>query len=109
MKILKKIIISLFILLLLLAILIISRPYLFCIEVGREIPIYFFDIEFKKCCKGLVPKIDARPVSIKTENIGILGPCSIPMCKCNICLKCGDSICDDFENECNCPEDCKDK
>jgi|AACY02.16.fsa_nt_gi hypothetical protein len=35
------------------------------------------------------------------------GECGgVPMCKCFICLKCGDGICGPGENYCNCNRDC---
>ena len=52
-----------------------------------------------KCCEGLV-RIDACSL-MKTEDKCVcfdhIGPCS----------NCGNNICEDWENVCNCPADCK--
>jgi hypothetical protein len=54
--------------------------------------------DFRKACeKGLVA-IEAA----KNNN----GSCSIPLCPCLVCTKCGDGICGSGENKCNCKNDC---
>lgn len=66
-----------------------------CLGAGEK----FFDFDTKgKCCEGLVPVSDCIP-----SGAG----CACPDCPCYICLPCGDGICEEFENECNCPQDCK--
>ncbi|MBU2635217.1 hypothetical protein KJ841_01935 [Patescibacteria group bacterium] len=103
MKSFRKILIIIFVaLIIVLAILFILRSF-FCVKEGQEFsPDPFPDI-FKKvrCCWGLTPKIAA----IAEDD----GSCSYPLCNCYICIKCGDNICGNYENKCNCPADCKNK
>ena len=48
------------------------------------------------CCDGLVEIPPAYP----------LGNVCVLMFGFDLCSACGDGICDDWENSCNCPEDC---
>ncbi len=52
----------------------------------------------RECCPGLVPKQDVR---MKSD-----GSCAI-LETWGVCLPCGNGACDQSENICNCPEDCK--
>jgi len=47
------------------------------------------------CCRGL------NPVSLAVESSD--GACAFAKCG-TICLPCGNGVCDDRENSCNCPE-----
>ena len=49
------------------------------------------------CCEGLT----AVPAATPTE-----GGCASPRCPCYVCVACGDGVCGEGENECNCAEDC---
>ncbi len=51
----------------------------------------------RECCPGLVSKQDVR---MKSD-----GSCAV-METWAVCLPCGNGICDQSENICNCPEDC---
>ena len=55
-----------------------------------------FDKE-NRCAEGLRP-IAASVVSGSS--------CAYPKCPCHVCTKCGDSICGEGENFCNCESDC---
>ena len=51
------------------------------------------------CCDGLITK--------RSDALALDGTC-IPITDLNICLECGDGVCDlDYENKCNCNEDCE--
>ncbi|MFC1611481.1 hypothetical protein ACFL6C_11015, partial [Myxococcota bacterium] len=52
-----------------------------------------------KCCPGLVAVPDHFP-----DN----GYCIGPNCPCHVCTPCGtdQGLCGDYENRCNCPQDC---
>jgi len=52
------------------------------------------------CCEGLI-KV---PMAFEDED----GRCVAATCG-SICRPCGNGICDDNENRCNCPEDCQEK
>jgi hypothetical protein len=51
-----------------------------------------------KCCAKLVPIKVAFP-----EGEG----CTQPNCPCFVCTKCGNGLCGEGENWCNCPNDCE--
>lgn len=54
---------------------------------------------FKNMCeKGLTPISD---------SVVLKDSCGFPMCKCYVCTKCGDGVCGEGENSCNCKKDCK--
>ena len=58
--------------------------------------------EFKQCCSGL------------EEIVGVEGPTSDLNCEellnmegfSSICSDCGNNVCEEWENICNCPADC---
>lgn len=53
--------------------------------------------ERKKCCPGL-----KSAVNYNIQN----GNCD-PLMDVKICINCSDGTCNEGENKCNCPEDCK--
>ena len=52
----------------------------------------------KKCCEGLVKIPDLVEEDGKCFQIPDTG---------TICSDCGNNICEEWENQCNCPSDCK--
>jgi len=50
------------------------------------------------CCDGLARVPNLVPGPDGCEGSGHMG--------ISVCLLCGDGVCDDLENACNCPEDC---
>jgi len=56
------------------------------------------------CCKGFVKRCGIEFFDGSCDMEGSFSIDSIP-----ICLPCGNGICNQFENRCNCPEDCKEK
>lgn len=54
------------------------------------------------CCKGLVKRCGFDYMDGKCNMGGENTPYRFP-----ICIPCGDGVCTNFENHCNCPEDCK--
>jgi hypothetical protein len=120
----KKIIISIITIILIVLIgLYISMRYgsqgsLFCSEAGH--PHFHYtsangpDYKYSRylnneCCEGLVSistglRYDSH-VSYADEN-----GC-VQLCGGNgsVCSDCGNNICEDWENKCNCPNDCSDK
>ncbi|MEK6961084.1 MAG: DUF333 domain-containing protein [Nanoarchaeota archaeon] len=51
------------------------------------------------CCKGLVPITDKSP--------GEKGECAMLVGGSQVCAACGNGVCENGENRCNCPRDCK--
>jgi len=60
---------------------------------------YGCTLEFLPCCNGL------KEVPLAFEENG---QCIAASCG-SICRPCGNGICDENENKCNCPEDCEEK
>ncbi len=54
------------------------------------------------CCKGLVKRCGFDYLDGKCNMQGKGTVYRFP-----ICIPCGDGVCTNFENHCNCPEDCK--
>jgi len=54
-----------------------------------------------ECCKGLVKKCGFDYFDGTCNMTGKNSPYNLP-----ICIPCGDGKCTNFENHCNCPEDC---
>ena len=55
----------------------------------------------KSCCEGFIKRCGIEFFDGTCDMIGAKSTSSIPMC-----LPCGNGICNQFENRCNCPEDC---
>jgi len=53
------------------------------------------------CCPGLVRRCGVAFLDMTCDMFGDDSPYHLP-----ICIPCGDGICGNFENVCNCPEDC---
>lgn len=76
-----------------------------CLKAGRRagggIPLSSGESEiYKPCCEGLI--------SI-SEDILQKGTCRIVDDSGWICSDCGNNTCEEWENSCNCPEDCEEK
>ena len=54
-----------------------------------------------KCCPGLVQRCGIEFIDGNCDMEGRNSVYDLP-----ICIPCGNKICDQFENRCNCPEDC---
>jgi hypothetical protein len=62
----------------------------------------FTDFEGKQtCCAGLTKADDCIPDVVNGEV-----SCACPDCPCFVCVDCGDGVCGQAENSCNCPDDC---
>ena len=72
----------------------------FCTIAGGSVSEYSFGkyIGPKKCCEGL---IIIEELWEKNGDCGKLPDAGI------ICSDCGNSICEEWENLCNCPADCQ--
>ncbi len=55
-----------------------------------------------ECCKGLIKRCGFDYLDGKCNMQGKNTPYKFP-----VCIPCGDGVCTNFENHCNCPEDCK--
>lgn len=53
------------------------------------------------CCRGLTQRCGIEFIDATCDMEGENSVYSLP-----ICIPCGDGICGNFENRCNCPEDC---
>jgi hypothetical protein len=53
------------------------------------------------CCEGMVQRCGIEFFDRTCDMVGHMSIYSVP-----ICLPCGNGICNQFENHCNCPEDC---
>ena len=53
------------------------------------------------CCPGLVKRCGIEFFDGSCDSEGKFSSQAVP-----ICIPCGDGICNQFENRCNCPEDC---
>jgi len=71
-----------------------------CVQSGKSADEYSFGkyIGPKKCCEGL-EKIPAKDY----ED----GKCYVLFDVGTVCSECGNDICEEWENPCNCPKDCK--
>lgn len=54
-----------------------------------------------ECCEGLVKRCGEKFMDGGCDMEGTNTAYSVP-----ICIPCGDHICSQFENSCNCPQDC---
>jgi len=54
-----------------------------------------------KCCEGFIKKCGVEYLDKTCEMSPINSSYSVAMC-----LPCGNGVCNQFENRCNCPEDC---
>lgn len=54
------------------------------------------------CCEGLVKRCGLEFLDTSCDMEGEFSIYSVP-----VCVPCGDGVCTNFENRCNCPEDCK--
>ena len=55
-----------------------------------------------KCCQGLVKRCGVEFFDKTCDMVGKNSIYSIP-----ICIPCGNGTCNQFEDQCNCPEDCR--
>lgn len=55
----------------------------------------------KECCEGLVKRCGVEFLDGTCDMIGKYSISNAPLC-----IPCGNGICNQFENRCNCPEDC---
>lgn len=55
-----------------------------------------------ECCLGLIKRCGFDYLDGKCNMVGKGTAYQFP-----ICIPCGDGVCTNFENHCNCPEDCK--
>lgn len=55
-----------------------------------------------ECCAGLVKRCGEKFLDGTCDMIGANTLYSVP-----ICIPCGNGFCNQFEDSCNCPEDCK--
>ena len=55
-----------------------------------------------ECCEGLVRRCGVEFIDGTCDMEGKESMYNLP-----ICIPCGDGICTNFENPCNCPEDCE--
>jgi hypothetical protein len=69
-----------------------------CIEQGQVLQAADVDL---KCCSGLSAKTFCF-----AEN-GLDNKCSCPSEGTKLCINCGNRECEQGEDECMCPEDCK--
>jgi len=79
-----------------------------CAKEGEQFSSVYKDEYPEHCCEGLTEwhsGFDTR-ISIADEcyQTGLLAGSPI-----GTCINCGNGICEDIENPCNCPEDCKGK
>ena len=69
-----------------------------------------FSLAYKgeHCCEGLTEWYSGLDTSISIADVcyetGLLAGAPV-----GTCINCGNGICEDIENPCNCPEDCKGK
>ncbi|MGE0267741.1 MAG: hypothetical protein AB7S78_04715 [Candidatus Omnitrophota bacterium] len=54
-----------------------------------------------ECCSGLVKRCGVEFFDGSCDLVGKYSMYTIP-----ICIPCGNGVCNQFENSCNCPEDC---
>lgn len=100
----KKLILILIIVVLLGWVSIVIYSSIFCLKEGEildkssGLPV-LTGFSIRKCCKGLEAKHQSAP--------GGKDICLDVLCRCYVCLKCGNKICEEAENFCTCPEDCK--
>ncbi len=63
-----------------------------------------YDKQEVECCPGLVKRCGFDYLDGKCNMQGKNTSYNVP-----ICIPCGNGVCTNFENHCNCPEDCKKK
>ena len=56
-----------------------------------------------ECCEGFIKRCGIDFFDGRCDMVGLDIQYRLP-----ICVPCGNGICNQFENHCNCPEDCKD-
>jgi hypothetical protein len=55
----------------------------------------------KECCESLVKRCGVEFLDDSCDMLGENSIDSVP-----VCIPCGNGVCNQFENLCNCPEDC---
>ena len=60
-----------------------------------------YDGQDVECCEGFIKRCGVEFFDKTCDMVGKNSIYSIP-----ICIPCGNGICNQFENHCNCPEDC---
>jgi hypothetical protein len=76
-----------------------------CVKEGNELT--KGDGIIRKCCEGLKP-IEICGIQYKPESKEAdLNGCVRYQCTVEYCLLCGNNICEELEDPCNCPKDCK--
>lgn len=63
-----------------------------------------YDGQNVTCCEGFVRRCGIEFFDHSCDMLGENSVYSLP-----ICIPCGDGVCANFENRCNCPEDCHPK
>ena len=63
-----------------------------------------YDGQGVSCCDGFVRRCGIEFFDHSCDMLGENSVYSLP-----ICIPCGDGVCANFENRCNCPEDCHPK
>ncbi len=63
-----------------------------------------YDGQNVSCCEGFVRRCGIEFFDHTCDMLGENSVYSLP-----ICIPCGDGVCANFENRCNCPEDCHPK
>jgi len=78
-----------------------------CAGLGEEFSSVFVDDYPAVCCDGLMEWESGMDTSISIggECYGTMMLSGNPV---GTCIPCGDGVCDDMEDVCSCPDDCKD-
>jgi len=79
-----------------------------CAKEGEQFLSVHKDEYPERCCKGLTEWNSGfdTSISIADECYETGLPAGFPI---GTCINCGNGVCEDIENPCNCPEDCKGK
>ena len=74
-----------------------------CALEGEQIDKFTNNLE---CCEGLKRVNTGFGYKDSTKECGQIMYCDPVNCP-DVCINCGNDICEEWENQCNCPEDCK--
>jgi hypothetical protein len=77
-----------------------------CAAIGEHYSVVYKNQYPEKCCEGLIAWDSGMDTRIVQNGTCVSRPGMVSGNPVGTCLSCGDGVCDNLENVCNCPKDC---